>query len=45
MNNLFVQGGIVPPSKYSFEWHINNLDLCAYEKKTEVLFNINLGHI
>lgn len=45
VNSLFDQGKIAHPSKYNFEWRINNLDLCAYDKKTEVLFNIHLGHI
>ncbi len=45
INNLYDQGNIDRPSKYSFEWQINALDLCAYDKKTQVLFNIHLGHI
>ena len=45
VNSLYDQGQIAHPSKYNFEWHINNLDLCAYDKKTEVLFKIHSGHI
>lgn len=45
VNNLYDQGKISHPSKYNFEWQINDLDLCTYDKKTEVLFNIHLGYI
>lgn len=45
VNNLFDQGKIAYPDKYSFEWVINDLDLCVYEKRTRILFNFHLGHI
>lgn len=45
VNVLYDQGQLNHPSKYNFEWHINDLDLCVYDKKTEVLFNIHTGHI
>lgn len=45
VNGLYDQGQLDHPSKYNFEWHINGLDLCVYDKKTEVLFNIRTGPI
>jgi hypothetical protein len=45
VNGLYDQGKLDHPSKYNFDWHINALDLCVYDKKTEVPFNIYFGHI
>lgn len=45
INNLYDQVNLDSPSKYSFEWRINALDLCVYDKKAQVLFVIHLGHI
>lgn len=45
VNSLYDQGKLAHPSKYNFEWHIIDLDLCIYDKKTKVQFNIHFGHI
>ena len=43
VNNLYDQGSLPHPKKYSFEWHINHLDLVAFDKKTKVAFKIFEG--
>lgn len=45
INSLYDQGKLSYPRKFNFEWHINGLDLCIFDKKTEILFNIHLGYI
>ena len=45
VNSLYDQGKLPYPNKFNFEWQINGLDLCIFDKKTDVLFNIYQGHI
>jgi len=45
VNNFYDQAKLAYPNKFNFEWLINGLDLCIFDKKTNVLFNIHLGYI
>ncbi len=45
VNDLYDQGGLPHPSKYSFEWHMDSLDLGIYDKKSKVFFSIHKGPI
>ena len=45
INGLYDQGKLPAPSKFNFEWHINGLDLGVFDKRTNVFFSINEGHL
>lgn len=45
VNNLYEQGKITPPSKYNFDWHLEDLDIGILDRKTRVYFCIHQGHI
>ena len=44
IDDLYEQGKLSHPNKFNFEWLINGLDLCIFDKKTDTLFNIHQGH-
>ncbi|MCK6401881.1 MAG: hypothetical protein L6Q74_08230 [Sphaerotilus natans subsp. sulfidivorans] len=45
IENLYQQGNMDAPRKYNFQWKINDLDLCLYEKRAQIMFLIHSGHI
>jgi hypothetical protein len=45
VNHLYEQGKKPPPSKFSFEWHFDGLDLGMLDKKSNIFFNLHKGHI
>lgn len=45
VNDLYVRGKLQTPKSYNFEWQINALDLCIFDKKTSTLFSLHQGHI
>lgn len=42
-NELYTQGGVSPPKNFKFEWRINHLDLCVFDREANVLFEIQRG--
>lgn len=45
INGLYDQGKLTPPCKFNFEWHIKGLDLGIFDKRSNVYFSINEGHL
>lgn len=45
VNNLYQQGKMSPPKRYNLEWMFDGLDLILFDKKTEVAFILQKGHI
>lgn len=45
INNLYDQGKLPYPNKFNFEWRFDSLDICVFDKKTNVNFSIYQGHI
>jgi hypothetical protein len=45
VNSLYNSAGIQPPNKYNFEWYFKDLDLTIVDKKTNILFVLQKGHM
>jgi hypothetical protein len=45
VNDLYEQGKLKFPDKFSFEWYFDGLDLNLIDKKNNVVFNLHKGYI